>query len=207
MSYVFKLIEQGEHQQQDFKTRIQDSKKISRTLSAFANSDGGRLLIGVKDNGSISGVDPQEEFHMIEAAAEMYCDPPISFTTQVWKANFRSVLQVDIEASANRPHFSLEDGNRIAYMREKDQNFKVNGVMIKVWEHGKSRRPPGFEYTENERKLFDYLRRRGSVAFKTAARITKQSFEQTENMLAQLICWEVLDVHSENGRVSYQLSV
>ncbi|MGB1030976.1 MAG: helix-turn-helix domain-containing protein, partial [Flavobacteriales bacterium] len=105
MSYVFKLIEQGEHQQQDFKTKIADSKKISRTLSAFANSDGGRLLIGVKDNGSISGVDPQEEFHMIEAAAEMYCDPPISFTTQVWKANFRSVLQVDIESSANRPHY------------------------------------------------------------------------------------------------------
>lgn len=206
MSYVFKLIEQGEHQQQDFKTRIEDSRKISRTLSAFANTDGGRLLIGVKDNGSICGVDPQEEFHMIEAAAEMYCDPPIAFTTQVWKANYCSVLQVDIEASVKRPHYSLEDEKRIAYQRQRDQNFKVNGVMIKVWEHGKSRKPAGFQYTENERKLFDYLRRRGKVAFSTAARITKQSFEQTENMLAQLICWEVLRVQSENGQVSYELS-
>ena len=46
------LIEQGEHQQLDFKFEVSDSKKIARTLSAFANTDGGRLLIGVKDNGN-----------------------------------------------------------------------------------------------------------------------------------------------------------
>ena len=42
------LIAQGEHQQLDFKFEVSDSKKIARTLSAFANTDGGRLLIGVK---------------------------------------------------------------------------------------------------------------------------------------------------------------
>lgn len=35
------LIEQGEHQQLDFKFEVSDSKKIARTLSAFANTDGG----------------------------------------------------------------------------------------------------------------------------------------------------------------------
>ena len=39
------LIEQGEHQQLDFKFEVSDSKKIARTLSAFANTDGGRLLM------------------------------------------------------------------------------------------------------------------------------------------------------------------
>ena len=48
------LIAQGEHQQQDFKYEISDVRKIARTLSAFANTDGGRLLIGVKDNGKIA---------------------------------------------------------------------------------------------------------------------------------------------------------
>lgn len=36
------LIEQGEHQQLDFKFEVSDSKKIARTLSAFANTDGVR---------------------------------------------------------------------------------------------------------------------------------------------------------------------
>ena len=54
--YLQQLIEEGEHQQQDFKFEISDARKIARSLSAFANTDGGRLLIGVKDNGRIDGV-------------------------------------------------------------------------------------------------------------------------------------------------------
>ena len=50
-SYIEKLIKRGEHQTQDFKFEVSDSKKIARTLSAFSNTNGGRLLIGVKDNG------------------------------------------------------------------------------------------------------------------------------------------------------------
>ncbi len=206
MSYIYKLIEEGEHQQQDFKTRIEDSKKIAKTLSAFANSDGGRLLIGVKDNGSISGVDPQEEFHMIEAAAEMYCKPHVGFSTQVWKAEYRSVLEVIIEPSKNRPHYAVdENGDWIAYMRKDDKNLKVNGVMVKVWEHGKSLKPHDFQYTERERALFNYLQRRGKVAFKTASRITRLNFNKTEEMLAQLICWDVLSAEYDKGRMLYTL--
>ena len=73
------LIEQGEHQQLDFKFEVSDSKKIARTLSAFANTDGGRLLIGVKDNGNISGVRSEEEYYMIEAASKMYTRPEVPF--------------------------------------------------------------------------------------------------------------------------------
>ena len=56
-----KLIEEGEGQQLDFKYCVSDSRKIARTLSAFSNSDGGRLLIGVRDNGSIAGIKSDEE--------------------------------------------------------------------------------------------------------------------------------------------------
>jgi predicted HTH transcriptional regulator len=55
-TYIKNLIKQGEHQQLDFKFEITDSKKIARSLVAFANTDGGKLLIGVKDNGAIAGV-------------------------------------------------------------------------------------------------------------------------------------------------------
>ena len=63
--YIHTLIAEGEHQQQDFKFEISDARKIAKTLSAFANTDGGRLLIGVKDNGRIAGVRSEEEKYMI----------------------------------------------------------------------------------------------------------------------------------------------
>ena len=70
--HIQNLIAEGEHQMLDFKFEVSDSKKIARSLVAFANTDGGRLLIGVKDNGSISGIRSEEEKHMIQTAAQMF---------------------------------------------------------------------------------------------------------------------------------------
>jgi predicted HTH transcriptional regulator len=74
-SHIRRLIEQGEHQCLDFKFEISDARKIARSISAFANSNGGVLLIGVKDNGKIAGAQSEEEIYMAEAAAQMYCKP------------------------------------------------------------------------------------------------------------------------------------
>jgi predicted HTH transcriptional regulator len=73
--HIYDLINQGEHQTLDFKHSITDSKKIARSLAAFANTNGGRLLVGVRDNRSIAGVKSDEEFYMVQAAADMYCKP------------------------------------------------------------------------------------------------------------------------------------
>ena len=77
LHHITKLIAEGEHQQLDFKFEIADAHKIARTLVAFANTDGGRLLIGVKDNGALAGVRSEEEYYMVEAAAKLYCNQPL----------------------------------------------------------------------------------------------------------------------------------
>ena len=92
--YIHALIAEGEHQQQDFKFEISDARKIAKTLSAFANTDGGRLLIGVKDNGKIAGVRSEEEKYMIEAAAQLYCVPEVEYTLQTYIVEGRQVLIV-----------------------------------------------------------------------------------------------------------------
>ena len=81
--YIYSLIAEGEHQQQDFKFEISDARKIARTFSAFANTDGGKLLVGVKDNGRIAGIRSEEEMYMVETAAQLYCIPEIKYTMQV----------------------------------------------------------------------------------------------------------------------------
>ena len=71
--YIHALIAEGEHQQQDFKFEISDARKIAKTLSAFANTDGGKLLIGVKDNGKIAGVRSDEEQSLSLSLSLTYC--------------------------------------------------------------------------------------------------------------------------------------
>ena len=138
-TFLNKLIEQGEHQQQDFKFCINDSKKIAKSLVAFANTDGGRLLIGVKDNGRIAGIKSDEEFYMIEAAAKIYSKPAIDFTTKQWHIEGKTVLEIGIEASDERPHFAKdENGKWMAYIRKDDENLLAHKIQIEVWKKQKS---------------------------------------------------------------------
>src|SRR5664279_5893131 len=91
-TYIKNLIQSGENQQLDFKFEISDSIKIARTLVAFSNTDGGTLLIGVKDNGKIAGVRTDEEFFMVQAAADMYCKPVVTFESKRWVVEGKTVL-------------------------------------------------------------------------------------------------------------------
>ena len=121
ISILKRRISEGENQQQDFKFSITDSRKIARSLVAFANTDGGRLLVGVKDNGAIAGVRSEEEYYMIEAAASVYCKPEITFETKRWEIEGKIVLEIIIPQSVSVPVLAQDqDGNLDAYIRVKE---------------------------------------------------------------------------------------
>ena len=131
---IEELISQGEHQQLDFKFEVSDSKKIARTLSAFANTDGGRLLIGVKDNGAISGVRSEEEYYMIEAASTMYTRPSVPFTAKRWELHGKSVLEVYVAPGADKPYLAPDkDDKYMAYIRVADENILANEILVLSW--------------------------------------------------------------------------
>ena len=101
--YILQLIDEGEHEHQDFKYQISDAKKIARSISAFANNSGGRLLVGVKDNGHIAGVKSDEEIYMIEQAATMYCRPEQQMNFQLFKVEGKNVLLAEVAEAQVKP--------------------------------------------------------------------------------------------------------
>ena len=133
------LIAQGEHQQQDFKYAINNVSKIAHSLSAFANTDGGRLLVGVRDNGRIAGVQSDEEIYMIDAAAKSFCRPPVECQMQTVQQNGCSVLVCWVEASSRCPVLAREeDGVQRAYVRVADQNIVASPVHLELWRQQRS---------------------------------------------------------------------
>ncbi|RKE04553.1 AlbA family DNA-binding domain-containing protein [Marinifilum flexuosum] len=204
--YIEKLIREGEHQQQDFKFCITDSRKIAKSLSAFANTDGGRLLIGVKDNGKIAGTIVDEEFHMIQAAAEMYSKPKIEFESKVWTIHGKNVLEITIEPSDDMPHSAQnENGKWLAYVRKDDENKLANRILLEVWK--RKSKPTGtyLEYTETESLLLDHLKINESISLNKFCRLAKISRYKAERILVKLICWEVLEPNFEEKGTSYKL--
>lgn len=156
--HIQNLISEGEHQQLDFKFEISDSKKIARSLVAFANTDGGRLLVGVKDNGAIAGVRSDEEIHMIQAAAEMYCLPPVKYLTEEWEINGKTVLEVIIPKDTHDKHKAPDSqGNYKVFVRVKDENLIADPILLKVWKYQKNKQFTKVSFSEPETTLLHYL--------------------------------------------------
>lgn len=198
MSYVLQMIEEGEHQTQDFKMRVDDSMKIARTIVAFANTQGGRLLVGVKDNGSVVGVKTDEEYHMIDQACHAHCKPSIPFEVQVWRAEGKSILEVQIPKSPNRPHFCPDDQGKLqAYLREDDRIHKATPVQVRVWQYEMRMERSEFHYDQYIGKLFAAWRNGRDLAFRQVARIARISFSDTEELLCLLVVWGI--VHWQRG--------
>ena len=192
---LFKLIEEGEHQRQDFKYCINDSKKIAKSLVAFANTDGGRLLIGVKDNGRIAGIQTDEEFYMVEAAAKIYSTPPIDFLTKQWQVEGKTVLEITINPSQNKPHFAKdENGKWLAYIRIADENFLAHKIQIEVWKKQNSSRGIYFSYSDDEKLLIDILQKNDFVTFSKFMRIAQVSRKKAEDILSNFIIMDVIQM-------------
>lgn len=195
--FIYKLIAEGEHQQQDFKFCINDSKKIAKSLVAFANTDGGRLLIGVKDNGKIAGISSDEEFYMIEAAAKIYSQPQINFTTRQWKVDGKTVLEIGVEPSNKKPHFAKdENGKWLAYVRHNDENILAHKIQIEIWKKENSTKGVYFTYSDDERFLVDYLKNNCSITFSKFIRTAGISRKKAEEILSNFVLIDIIKMHT-----------
>ena len=199
------LIEQGEHQQLDFKFEVSDSKKIARTLSAFANTDGGRLLIGVKDNGNISGVHSEEEYYMIEAASKMYTQPEVPFEATRWEINGKTVLEIYIAPSADKPHLAPDKEDKYkAYIRVADENILANEILVLSWE--KKRRKDGtlVKISKPVERLFSYLEQYPYSNAGQRCRIGHVNYYTAKNILSDLLAIDALQYVVVDKRIFYQ---
>lgn len=204
--HIRSLIESGESQTLDFKFEISDSKKIAKTFVAFANTDGGTLLIGVKDNGSIAGVRSEEEYYMIEAAAKMYCKPEVSFQTRRWNIDGKTILELNIPKSSQKPHYALtEEKKWMVYIRVNDQNLLANNILLRVWQQKKEAKPVYLEFTKNEKLLLSYLEENSTITISKFCKIALISRKEAENILVKLISLNILRIVFTEKQVYYQL--
>lgn len=201
------LIEQGEHQQLDFKFEVNDSKKIARTLCAFANTDGGRLLIGVKDNGVISGVQSDEEYYMIEAASQLYTRPEIPFQAKRWEVSGKVVLEIYIAPGADKPYTAPDKEDRYkAYIRVADENILANEVLLLAWRKKQQNSGTLLKISKPVEILLSWLDTHTCITVNQLCRIAHVNYYTARNILSDLIAVGALIYVVENKKICYRRS-
>lgn len=207
LHHITKLIVEGEHQRLDFKFEIADAHKIARTLVAFANTDGGRLLVGVKDNGTLAGIRSEEEYYMVEAAAKMYCKPVVEFIVKEWNLNKKTILEIIIPKSILRPHYAQQtDGEWKSYHRVKDQNFIVNRILMRVWKLENAPRGVYLKFTDPEKFLLEYLETNPSITLSKYIRLAGISRNKAESILVRFILLKILQINFTENLTFFTLN-
>jgi len=204
--YIAGLISQGEGLTLDFKHSITDSRKIARSLVAFANTAGGTLLIGVKDNGNIAGVNTDEEYYMVEAASQLYCKPEVPFEVVKWEINGKTVLEVKVKPSKRKPHKAPDKtGIYKAYIRVNDENVVASPIQLKIWKAERNRKPINIVFGLAENTLIDYLKSHKTITIDRFSRLGFISTSEAERILVNLTAMGLIEYSNLNNEDHFSL--
>jgi|GEM_PF-2956232 len=101
------LVQQGEGEQLEFKPgklEDKDREELAETAVAFANRDGGRILVGVADDGRFFGCFENDVHNRITKLLVDRCDPPVDVRVSKLLIEEKPVYLVVIQKSTNKPH-------------------------------------------------------------------------------------------------------
>ena len=93
------LLKQGEGLKLEFKESF-DSKNLSKELVAFANTEGGRIFIGVDDYGKVKGIQITNKLKSEIQDLARNCDPSIHIKIDA----IDNVLIVNVDEGLNKPY-------------------------------------------------------------------------------------------------------
>jgi len=206
MDPIKKLISQGEGECLDFKQEITGIQKIAKTIVAFANTKGGKLLIGVKDNGKVIGARVEEEKYMIRGAAESFCKPPVDVHFLVETSEGKTVLVAEIPESERKPHYAKgEDNKWWAYIRVKDKCLLASKVMLDVMKSDTKGEQTQITFGKPEKRLLEYLEKNERVTMKQFCKMANISRWRANKILVNLVRMKVIKVLSHEKTDYYSI--
>ncbi len=185
-SAIYQLIKNGEDQQLDFKLRITGLHKIARTIVAFANTEGGRILIGVNDEGEVAGVDVEQEKFMMIQAGKKYCDPPVFIRFMTMEEKGMDVLIAEIDKSKSEHRALDEMGDWNHYVRVRDQSILVPDHSEQSAADKFNLKPIPIVMDENE-SLMNYLRENDFITIKEYMKMMNISYAIAKRSLNNLV--------------------
>ena len=105
----------GESKNIEYKVVVPDkSEKYMKTVVAFANTQGGRLVIGIDDKThQVVGVDNDSLFQAMDAltnAISDSCEPQIIPDIGPQTVDGKTVIVITVEAGKNRPYYIKAQG-------------------------------------------------------------------------------------------------
>jgi len=128
MRELVKLLTEGESETVEFKPSLSQTGNILECVSAFSNTKGGILVIGVRDTGEVIGVDiGKRTLESLANTIKQNTDPVIYPSISVENVEGKNVIVIEVEESKSKPMFAFDK----VYKRVGRSNQRVTSDEIR----------------------------------------------------------------------------
>jgi len=200
-----RLVQQGEGSRLEFKRKAAYPDKIVREMIAFANSQGGILLVGVGDDKTLPGLKyPEGESHVIHEALKK-CQPALQyFETFIPIGNARTIIQYEIPESTKKPHYLITGETKECFVRVNDQSIKASREIREIVKRAQHKKDIRFHYGDHEKFLVQYLSENPEITLKKFIELTSLKRFYASRKLVLLVLADVLLItpHEKGDRYS-----
>ena len=126
------LLSQSEGKTLEFKRDLSSPKPLLKTLVAFANTAGGKLIIGINDNRQIVGVEnPFDEEERLCSLIADSISPRLVPNVEMLTLEGKTLLLVEVFLSSSRPHYLKAEGTESGvYVRLGSTNRQADRELI-----------------------------------------------------------------------------
>ena len=99
------LVNQGEDSTTQLKRQFNSVGAVASEIAAMLNSEGGKIIVGVSDQGEIVGVERLRELNQwISNACSQKIEPPASVITELLTVDEKRVMVIRVALGANKPY-------------------------------------------------------------------------------------------------------
>lgn len=190
----------GQNESQVFVQNLDDSFEIAKTLVALANTKGGKLIVGLKSNGKIIGIFPDDEIEKLRCISKG-CIPELFYQIEIQEIGFRLILIVSIEKSLNPPHFVINEfGKKITYIRVGMQNVLANKIRLQMWKYKDQNGEFPNLFSPEEFKIIEIIKSNPSISHTQIYKKSDIAIDTIDYCLVRLINWNIIQMEiTESG--------
>ncbi|GMQ26510.1 hypothetical protein Aoki45_31920 [Algoriphagus sp. oki45] len=201
------LAAKGEGLKIEFKKKAAFPEKIVREVIALANTAGGDLLIGVDDDGTVSGQRfIEEEVFVMNKAIDTLIFPKLEVECTIIKLTEKKGVAVfQIPLSPDRPHFLKEKEKKQAYVRVADRSIQASREVWEILKKGRVPKDTVFTYGRKEELLMKALGENGKITLKEYSRLARIPIFLASKTLVRLVTANVLQIHPQESEDYFTL--
>ncbi len=210
------LVAEGENGQTEFKRLVHSPSKIAKPITAFANTAGGIILIGVDDDKRIVGIHSEKEIlEIVDEGVKLHIDPEPEIEIYHEEFKRRLVLMVLVPESPDKPHYHLGEttdprtGKSVTekrvYTREGSRNRALCDDRIELMQSKKN--PLKLSFGAAEKMLLGYLQQNRQVTAGEYAAMAEIPLADARERLIALVRSGALALRTEGPVSSYILPV